>query len=77
MAMFRPSTGSRVAAGLVKQPDDWPYSNYLEWVGKRQGSIIDREFAEAVYGDPIEYEAFVHGSIDEALEAKLAEYYLD
>ena len=29
--------------GLVVSPEDWPYSNYLEWIGKRAGTLIDRE----------------------------------
>lgn len=33
-----------VKAGLVSQPRDWQYSNYLEWVNKRDGVLIDRNF---------------------------------
>jgi REP-associated tyrosine transposase len=35
-----------VKDGLVADPADWPYSNYLEWVGERNGTIVDREFIQ-------------------------------
>jgi len=33
-----------VKAGLVLDPKDWVYSNYLEWVGERQGTLVDMDF---------------------------------
>ena len=33
-----------VAAGLVNEPREWRYSNYLEWVGKRNNNLFDKEF---------------------------------
>ncbi|MBC8385357.1 MAG: transposase [Candidatus Cloacimonetes bacterium] len=33
-----------VKAGLVDDPADWKYSNYLEWIEKRNGKLIDRNF---------------------------------
>ena len=29
---------------IVTGLDYWPYSNYLEWVGKRSGTLVDRAF---------------------------------
>ncbi|MFQ5614285.1 MAG: transposase, partial [Anaerolineae bacterium] len=46
-------------AGLVSEPGQWPYSNYLEWVGRRNGSLVDREFVRAHFPRPGEYEQFV------------------
>ena len=46
-------------AGLVKDPDEWPYSNYLEWVGKRAGSLVDLEFVRDFFPRPGEYSRFV------------------
>ncbi len=66
-----------VVAGLVKQPEDWPYSNYLEWIGQRPGTLIDRDFVRFYYPEPAEYEAFICSSIDEAMAAKLEKYYTD
>jgi len=33
-----------VIDGLVTTPEDWAYSNYLEWLGAREGNLVDREF---------------------------------
>lgn len=66
-----------VVAGLVNRPEDWPYSNYLEWIGKRAGTLLDRDFVQLHYARPAEYEAFVHSSIDDAIAAKLEKYYAD
>lgn len=46
-------------AGLVKQLDDWPYSNYLEWVGLRDGTLFDQEFINEQFNSPQEYMHFV------------------
>jgi REP element-mobilizing transposase RayT len=43
-----------VVAGLVKQPEGWPYSNYLEWIGQRAGSLVDQDFVRAYYARPEE-----------------------
>jgi putative transposase len=34
-----------VKHGLVSELGQWPYSNYLEWVGAREGTLVDRAFA--------------------------------
>jgi putative transposase len=31
-------------SGIVKSLDDWPFSNYLAFIGKRNGKLIDQEF---------------------------------
>jgi hypothetical protein len=28
----------------VVDPADWPYSNYLEWIGEREGTLVERGF---------------------------------
>ncbi|MBN2549366.1 MAG: transposase [Anaerolineales bacterium] len=48
-----------VKDGLVKQPGNWPYSNYLEWVGQRDGSLVDRTFVQAHFAQPGQYVEFV------------------
>jgi len=35
-----------VKAGLVTDLDEWPYSNYLEWVGERPGKLVDMAFVK-------------------------------
>jgi hypothetical protein len=66
-----------VKARLVAHPGDWPYSNYLEWVEQRAGTLVDRSFIRAYFSTPAEYEAFVTSDIDESLEEELTPYYLE
>jgi putative transposase len=46
-------------AGLVTSLDDWPYSNYLEWIGRRDGALVDRRFVRGYFASPEEYTRFV------------------
>ncbi len=39
--------------------EEWPYSNYQEWIGSRQGTLIDRAFVDSRFPVADEYEAFV------------------
>ncbi len=48
-----------VKDGLVALPEDWIYSNYLEWLGQRKGTLVDREFLEEHFGSPAEYQELV------------------
>lgn len=32
-----------VRAGLVESPEEWPYSNYLEWIGQRESKLYSKE----------------------------------
>jgi putative transposase len=51
--------GNPVKDGLVADPADWQWSNYLEWIGERHGSLVDREFIREQFVDGQEYERFV------------------
>ncbi|KAA3609628.1 MAG: transposase [Calditrichaeota bacterium] len=48
-----------VKAKLVKNPADWQYSNYLEWIEKRNGTLVNREFIRSYFEKPKFYEEFV------------------
>jgi REP element-mobilizing transposase RayT len=48
-----------VKDGLVALPEDWIYSNYLEWLGQRDGTLVDREFIQEHFGSPAEYQELV------------------
>jgi REP element-mobilizing transposase RayT len=48
-----------VKDGLVADPEDWIYSNYLEWLGKRDGTLVDRAFISEHFGAPAEYQSLV------------------
>ncbi len=48
-----------VKDGLTDAPEDWLYSNYLEWMGEREGMLVDREFIRSHFDTPAEYRALV------------------
>jgi len=52
--------GNPVVAGVAAAPELWPYSNYLEWIGKRKGTLVDRAFIETFFPAPGQYESFVY-----------------
>lgn len=41
--------------GLATTPEMWPYSNYHEWLGLRNGTLVDREFVTAHFPDLPQY----------------------
>jgi hypothetical protein len=51
--------GNPVKDGLVALPEGWIYSNYLEWLGQRDGTLVDREFIQENFGSPAEYQELV------------------
>jgi len=65
-----------VRAGLVTHLGEWPYSNYLEWVERREGTLVDRAFVRQYFPTAVDYEAFVMSEVDLSLEQKLQVYYL-
>jgi hypothetical protein len=48
-----------VKDGLADDPADWPYSNYLEWIGERNGTLLDRDFVQTQFTDGSQYREFV------------------
>ena len=48
-----------VKAGLVAHPAEWPYSNYLEWIGQRKGTLVDHQFMHQHFKSATEYTEFV------------------
>ena len=46
-------------AGLVVALEQWHYSNYLVFIEKRDGTLVDREFVKEKFGSPEEYREFV------------------
>ena len=39
-------------ARLVDNLSDWKYSNYLEWIGKRNGILFNEELLKIYFGSP-------------------------
>jgi len=61
-----------VIHGLVDDVVGWPYSNYPEWIGEREGTLIDRQFVRDHFPKAGAYRAFVaefiaHRHMPEAL----------
>lgn len=48
-----------VYANLVDKPEDWTYSNYLEWIKKRKGLLFAEDFQQKYFPDPQRYIEFV------------------
>jgi putative transposase len=67
-----------VKAQLAQQPQDWPYSNYQDWIGLRSGTLMDRLFNEDHFLSAEAYQKFVADWQDaERSQAKLHPYLLD
>lgn len=48
-----------VKAGLATNLDEWPYSNYREWVQTRRGSLVDHELVDTYFLERSAYKEFV------------------
>jgi putative transposase len=46
-------------ASMVVKPEQWHYSNYAEFIGLRQGTLVNSEFVQVNFGTPEAYQAFV------------------
>jgi len=65
-----------VAAGLASLPEKWPYSNYSEWIGIRNGTLVDRDFVRGYFSTPETYRKFMDDYKIEQEMAKELEKYL-
>ncbi|MBN2001139.1 transposase [candidate division KSB1 bacterium] len=54
-----------VIADLVTKAEDWPFSNYLEWLGRRDGHLVDRDFITQYFQTPEQYRDFVQSYLGE------------
>jgi putative transposase len=48
-----------VKDGIVADISQWQYSNYLEWIGERNGTLVNREFIAEYFDSPADYREFV------------------
>lgn len=48
-----------VKDGLVAHLSEWSYSNYQEWIGTRNGTLVDRSFVHDLFPPGQTYEQFV------------------
>jgi putative transposase len=62
-------------AGMVVKPEQWQYSNYAEFVGKRKGTLVDHEFVKMNFGSDSAYEDFVMNYVPpEKIQKELRHY---
>lgn len=47
-------------AKLEEKPGEWPYSNYLEWIGRRAGTLVEAQFVKQYFPASQEYIRFFH-----------------
>lgn len=48
-----------VKDGLVFLPEEWEFSNYLEWMNLREGTLVNRDFINEHFGTPEEYKTLI------------------
>jgi putative transposase len=67
-----------VKAGLVAKPDDRAYSNYRDWVGMRDGTLVDKLFIQDHFWNAEKYVSFVNDVKDEKKSyEKISKYLFD
>ena len=67
-----------VKARLVSCPEDWAYSNYREWIGWRDGALVDKIFMQDHFLGAAEYVKFVNDVEDEKKSyEKIRKYMFD
>ncbi len=59
MHLCRYIHGNPVKDGLVTDPAEWQYSNYLDWIGERDGTLVDRVFIKNQFDNVQEYKKFL------------------
>lgn len=65
-----------VEAGLVDSLDQWPYSDYLEFIAKRNGTLSEVHLRNLYFKSPAEYALFVEDIQSKAPDGFI-DYYLD
>jgi putative transposase len=65
-----------VKAGLVAEIGDWPYSNYLEWIEQRAGTLKDDVFIRDRFPTPEAYQRFVADGQDDVRDRELIGRYV-
>jgi putative transposase len=67
-----------VSSRLVASPEKWPYSNYLECIGKRHGTLHNPEFLSNYFRKPSDYQEYMDSyREDHRLVTKMHRYFLE
>jgi putative transposase len=48
-----------VYANLVDKPENWPYSNYLEWINERKSELFVPDIRLKYFPDPQKYKQYI------------------
>ena len=48
-----------VKDGLVQNLEEWQFSNYPDWIGERNGKLVDKQFVEEYFPKSSDYVEFV------------------
>ena len=54
-----------VKHGVLSELERWPYSNYLEWIGARDGKLVERAFVQEHFPVVGSYRQFVLDYVSE------------
>lgn len=63
-------------ANMVVKPEQWHYSNYAEFIGLRQGTLVDLEFVKVNFGSPEAYRAIAMEYVPLEKVQKVLRHYL-
>jgi len=67
-----------VKARLVSSPEFWLFSNYLDWIGEREGTLTDLDFMVSNFQNGDNYRDFVmEYLVEKNLERKIWKYILE
>ena len=63
-----------VKHGIVTDLRDWPYSNYLEWIGERLGTLVDRAFICLYHPTSDDYRETIQAYLQEREQLAALDY---
>ena len=69
--------GNNEIHGNVKESKDWQYSSYLDYAGKRKGTLCNKDIVLAQFKDFKEYINYVKDVIKKSRERKYVQKYAD
>jgi putative transposase len=62
---------------LVERLEDWEYSNFPEWTGRRNGKLVDRKFVREYFSNGAEYDSFARETPSVKALMRMDKYLLD
>ncbi len=66
-----------LTASLVRSIEEWKYSNYLEWIGMRNGDLMDYQLRDNYFRSGEEYQRFVYAYIEATDKQNIASFLID